>query len=85
MDPGGAPEAEEFERLDRLLGQLGRVLEAPGDDGDAPAEMSWQRLDLLYASMGSDALGALLRRQGMNGTSTAEALEVLESRRRLMP
>jgi hypothetical protein len=78
-------EADEFEHLDRLLRQLGQVLQAPGEDDGASAEMSWQRLDLLYASMGSDALGALLRRQGMSRTSTAEALEVLEGRRKLMP
>jgi hypothetical protein len=76
---------DEFERLDRLLSKLGQVLQAPGDDGGASAEMSWQRLDLLYASMGSDALGALLRRQGMDRASTDEALAVLDSRRRLMP
>jgi hypothetical protein len=76
---------DEFERLDRLLRQLGQVLQAPGEDDGASAEMSWQRLDLLYASMGSDALGVLLRRQGMNRASTAEAVEVLESRRRVIP
>lgn len=77
--------SDEFERLDRLLRSLGQVLQAPGEDGGASAEMSWQRLDLLYASMGSDALGALLRRQGMDRASTDEALAVLDSRRRLMP
>jgi hypothetical protein len=76
---------DEFERLDRLLRQLGQVLEAPGEDGDASAEMSWQKLDVLYGSMGSDALGALLRRQGMGRAAVEEALTVLESRHRLMP
>jgi hypothetical protein len=77
--------SDEFERLDRLLRQLGQVLEAPGDEVGAPPEMSWQKLDLMYSSMGPDALGVLLRRQGMNRAAVAEALEVLESRRRLMP
>jgi hypothetical protein len=77
--------SDEFERLDRLLRQLGQVLEAPGEDGGNSAEMSWQKLDLMYSSMGPDALGVLLRRQGMNRASVTEALEVLESRRRLMP
>jgi hypothetical protein len=75
---------DEFERLDRLLRQLGQVLDAPGDDGGASAELSWQKLDLLYGSMGSDALGALLRRQGMGRSSVDEALAVLDSRHRLM-
>jgi hypothetical protein len=75
--------SDEFERLDRLLGQLGQVLESPGDDGAASAEMSWQKLDLMYNSMGPDALGALLRRQGMTPATTEEALAVLESRRGL--
>lgn len=77
--------SDEFERLDRLLRQLGQVLEAPGEDGDNSVEMSWQKLDLMYSSMGPDALGVLLRRQGMNRASVTEAIEVLESRRRLMP
>jgi hypothetical protein len=73
--------SDEFERLDRLLRQLGQLLEAPGDDDGGSAEMSWQKLDLLYASMGSDALGALLRRQGMGRSATEEAMAVLENRR----
>jgi hypothetical protein len=77
--------SDEFERLDRLLRQLRQVLEAPGDDGRDSAEMSWQRLDVLYGSMGSDALGALLRRQGMGRSGVDEALAVLEHRRRLIP
>jgi hypothetical protein len=77
--------SDEFERLDRLLRQLGQVLEAPGEDGGASAEMSWQKLDLLYASMGSDALGALLRRQGIGRSAVDETLAVLENRRRQMP
>jgi len=76
--------SDEFERLDSLLRQLGQVLEAPGEDGGASAELSWQKLDLLYDSMGPDALGALLRRQGMGRPATDEALAVLTSRRRLM-
>jgi hypothetical protein len=76
---------DEFERLDRLLGQLAQVLEAPGEDADASPEMSWQKLDLMYESMGPDALGVLLRRQGMRRDSVQEALTVLEGRRRLMP
>ncbi|HEY5316477.1 MAG TPA: hypothetical protein VIJ20_00750 [Solirubrobacteraceae bacterium] len=76
--------SEEFERLDRLLRQLAQVLEVPGDDPGAPPELSWQKLDLLYASMGSDALGALLRRQGVGRSSTEEAMAVLENRRRMM-
>jgi hypothetical protein len=35
--------------------------------------------------MGSDALGALLRRQGMSRSSTDEALAVLSNRRQMMP
>jgi hypothetical protein len=77
--------SDEFERLDRLLGQLGQVLDAPGDDGERSAELSWQKLDLMYASMGPDALGALLRRQGLSRTSAQEALEVLGHRSRLKP
>lgn len=77
--------SDEFERLDRLLRQLGQVLDSPGDDVGASAELSWQKLDLLYDSMGSDALEALLRRQGMGRASVDEALSVLDRRRRLMP
>jgi hypothetical protein len=77
--------SDDFERLDRLLRQLAQVLDSPGDDGAASAEMSWQKLDLMYNSMGPDALGVLLRRQGMNRATSEEAIAVLESRRRLMP
>ncbi|HWF74515.1 MAG TPA: hypothetical protein VG186_14290 [Solirubrobacteraceae bacterium] len=81
--------SDDFERLDRLLRQLAQVLEAPGEgDGDGEgvtAEMSWQKLDLMYSSMGADALGVLLRRQGMDRATSAEALAVLENRSRLMP
>jgi hypothetical protein len=77
--------SDEFERLDRLLRQLVRVLEVPGEDAGAPAEASWQKLDVMYASMGSDALGALLRRQGMDRSSTDQALSVLGSRSLLRP
>lgn len=76
--------SDEFERLDRLLHKLVRVLEVPGEDAGVSAEASWQKLDLLYESMGSDALRALLRRQGLDRDSTDQALEVLSSRRRLM-
>ena len=76
---------DEFERLDRLLRQLARVLEVPGEDAGGSAELSWQKLDLMYQSMGSDALGALLRRQGVDRSATEQALAVLTSRRRLMP
>lgn len=72
--------SDEFERLDRLLGELSQVLDAPGDDLEASAEASWQKLDLMYASMGPDALGALLRRQGMRRDSVQEALAVLATR-----
>ena len=86
MGSGQASASDDFERLDRLLRQLGRVLEAPGDeDGEASAEMSWRKLDIMYASMGPDALGVLLRRQGMDRSSIGEALEVLERRGRMMP
>lgn len=75
---------DEFERLDRLLRQLAQVLEVPGEDDDVSPELSWQRLDLMYESMGPDALGALLRRQGLDRPSTGETLSVLSRRRRLM-
>jgi hypothetical protein len=77
--------SDEFERLDRLLGQLAQVLEVLGGDDETSAEASWQKLDLMYASMGPDALGALLRRQGMDRRSADEALTVLSRRQRLMP
>jgi hypothetical protein len=76
---------DEFERLDRLLRQLAQVLEGPGDEGDGSPELSWQKLDLMYNSMGPDALAVLLRRQGMDRTTSEEAMAVLDSRRRLMP
>jgi hypothetical protein len=72
---------DELERLDRLLGQLGRMLDAPGDDGEPSAEWTWQKLDLLEQSMGADALTALLRRQGMGRATVEEALDVLARRR----
>jgi hypothetical protein len=75
---------DEFADLDRLLRQLAQVLEVPGDDVDASPELSWQKLDLMYGSMGPDALGALLRRQGLDRSSTAAALSVLSRRHRLM-
>jgi len=74
----------EFEHLDRLLRQLLQVLEAPGDDGGEAAEQSWRRLDLLYESMGAEALEAMLRRQGMDRSSIEDAVAVMTRRRRLM-
>jgi hypothetical protein len=76
---------DEFEALDRLLGQPVQVLEVPGDRDDPSPEQSWQKLDLMYASMGPDALSALLRRQGLDRPSIDEALSVLGRRSRLMP
>ncbi len=72
---------EELERLDRLLAQLAQVLDAPGESADVSPEASWQRLDLLYAAMGADALRATLRRQGMDSATIGEALELLARRR----
>jgi len=73
--------SDELERLDRLLALLGRVLDGPADQGASSAEWTWQKLDLLEASMGPDALRALLRRQGMGPKTCAEALEILARRR----
>lgn len=73
--------SDELQRLDRILPQLLRVLDAPGEDADGSAEPIWQRLDLLYESMGADALRALLRRQGMGHGSIDDALDVLARRR----
>jgi hypothetical protein len=72
---------EELKRLDRLLVQLAQVLDAPGDEADISPEASWQRLDLLYAAMGGDALRATLRRQGMDSATIGEALDLLDRRR----
>jgi hypothetical protein len=72
---------EELERLDRLLAQLAQVLDAPGEEADISPEASWQRLDLLYAAMGGDALRATLRRQGMDAATIGEALDLLDRRR----
>jgi hypothetical protein len=83
VDSGQGPASDDFERLDRVLRQLSQVLDAPGE-GDASPETSWRKLDIMYASMGPDALGVLLRRQGMDRASIGEAIEVLESRHRLM-
>jgi hypothetical protein len=71
----------DLDRLDRLLGQLGRVLAVPGDDGESSAEWTWQKFDLLEASMGADALRRLLRRQGIGQSTCDEALAVLARRR----
>jgi len=76
--------SDEFERLDRLLTKLVQVLDTPGDEDVAPAEAAWQKLDVMYQSMGADALGTLLRRQGMDRSSADEALAVLLSRSKLM-
>ncbi len=72
---------DELQRLDRLLAQLARVLDAPGEDADISPEASWQRLDLLYAAMGADALRATLRRQGMDSATIDQALDLLGRRR----
>lgn len=71
----------DLQRLDRLLDELGRILEAPGDDGGVSPEWTWQRFDLLESSMGPEALRAMLRRQGMRHERIDEALEVLAQRR----
>jgi len=76
--------SDEFEHLDRLLRQLAQVLDIPREDGGVSPEEAWQKLDLMHESMGSDALGALLRRQGLDRPSTDAALAVLDNRRRLM-
>ena len=72
---------DELDRLDRILAQLRRMLDAPGEDGEPSAEWTWQKLDLLERSMGREALTALLRRQGMGRATVEEALEVLARRR----
>lgn len=72
--------SEELERLDKLLAQLGQLLDAPGDDGEASPEWTWQKLGVMADSMGPEALGALLRRQGMGQQSVDEALQVLRDR-----
>ena len=72
---------DELDRLDRLLSQLSRVLEVPGEGPDAPPERTWQKLEQLEIGMGSRALAAFLRRQGMPRGAVDEALEVLAQRR----
>lgn len=72
---------DELARLDKLLEQLGRVLDYPGPDEDGSAEWTWQKVELLEASMGHDALGALLRRQGLGRAAVDETLEVIARRR----
>lgn len=72
---------DELQRLDRLLAQLGNILRWPGDDAEDSPEWTWQKVDQLYESMGSEALRALLRRQGMTHATIDEVLEVLERRR----
>ncbi len=71
---------EELDRLDRLLAQLGQLLDVPGEDGEAAPEWTWQKLDLMAEAMGPEALGVLLRRQGMGREATEEALQVLRDR-----
>jgi hypothetical protein len=75
----------ELDRLDRLLAELARLLHAPGDESAGSPEETWQRLDLLYESMGGDALVAMLRRQGMRQDSIDEAFAVLLRRRACEP
>lgn len=75
--------SDEFQRLDRLLGELSHVLAVPGEASGVEAEVSWQKLDLMYASMGPGALAALLRRQGMRDASVRGTLDVLGHRSRL--
>lgn len=72
---------EELDRLDRLITLLARILEVPGEEGDASPEWTWQKFDLLESSMGAEALRALLRRQGMSHRSVDEAFAVLATRR----
>jgi len=72
---------DELQRLDRLLVQLRNILEWPGDEANESPEWTWQKVDQLYASMGAEALRALLRRQGMSHATIDEVLEVLASRR----
>jgi hypothetical protein len=76
--------SDELQRLDRLLAQLVQVLDVPGEDADGSAESIWQKVDLLYESMGADALRALLRRQGMGSATIDDALDVLGRRRAAM-
>ena len=81
----GDPVSDDFQRLDGLLSDLVQVLDAPVSDEDVSSpEAIWQKMDLLYESMGSDALGALLRRQGMRSPAIEDALNVLEHRRAAM-
>ncbi len=72
---------DDLARLDRLLEELGRILEAPGDGEGVSPEWTWQRFDLLESSMGSEALRAMLRRQGIGHARIDQALAVLASRR----
>jgi len=72
---------ERLEGLDRLLDQPGRVLDVPGDEWDDSPESTWQKLDRLETAMGADALGAMLRRQGVARAAVEEALGVLARRR----
>jgi hypothetical protein len=76
---------DDLDRLDQLLAELAQLLQAPGEEGTNSPEETWQRLDLLYESMGGDALVAMLRRQGMRQASIDEAFEVLLRRRAAQP
>ncbi len=75
----------DFDRLDRALSQLGRILRTPDEEDDGSAEQVWQRLDVLYESMGTSALRAMLRRQGVAAGTIDDALIVLERRRDALP
>lgn len=70
---------EDLDALDKLLADLRQVLDLRGTD-DSPDE-AWARLELLESSMGSDALRAILRRQGMSQNGIDEAITVLANRR----
>lgn len=72
---------DDLELLDKLLARLGRILQSPGDDYDASAESTWQKLDVLETGMGPDALLALLGRQGVTRAESDEVLTVLARRR----
>ena len=76
---------DDLARLDELLEQLGRILDYPGPDEDSSAEWTWQKVELLERSLGPDALGALLRRQGMRGATVDDVLEVVATRRASRP
>lgn len=78
-------DADELQRLDRLLDELRRLLSWPGDEGNDSPEWTWQKVDQLYDSMGADAMRALLRRQGMTHATIDEVIAVLDRRRSPRP